>query len=75
MYFSMMDADHKEPTVMKIVTEGLNEKVVGLHLLGIGSDEMLQGFAVAIKMGGWFLFSFFSFALPSVFSLTMAIFL
>lgn len=48
----MMDADEKEPTAYKLIVAGPEEKVVGLHLLGIGSDEMLQGFAVAIKMGG-----------------------
>ena len=53
MYFSMMEADEKEPTAMKMIVQGKNEKVVGLHLIGVGSDEMLQGFAVAIKMGGW----------------------
>lgn len=26
-------------------------KVVGLHMQGLGCDEMLQGFAVAVKMG------------------------
>lgn len=52
MYFSMMEADKKEPTAMKMIVQGKNEKVVGLHLIGVGSDEMLQGFAVAIKMGG-----------------------
>ncbi|KAK4696278.1 glutathione reductase (NADPH), partial [Phenoliferia sp. Uapishka_3] len=51
MYFSMMEPDDKEPTAFKMVCQGKNEKVVGLHLIGIGSDEMLQGFAVAIKMG------------------------
>jgi glutathione reductase (NADPH) len=30
---------------------GENEKVVGCHIMGHGADEMLQGFAVAIKMG------------------------
>lgn len=39
---------------MKLIVQGPNEKVVGLHLIGVGSDEMLQGFAVAIKMGGAF---------------------
>jgi glutathione reductase (NADPH) len=38
-------------TAMKLVTVGAQEKVVGCHLLGLGADEMLQGFAVAIKMG------------------------
>lgn len=36
---------------MKLVCQGENEKVVGLHGLGRGLDEMIQGFAVAIKMG------------------------
>ena len=27
------------------------KKVVGLHGIGFGVDEMIQGFAVAIKMG------------------------
>lgn len=48
----MMDPDHKEPTAMKMICAGPEEKVVGLHLIGLGSDEMLQGFAVAIKTGG-----------------------
>lgn len=26
-------------------------QIVGLHVIGMGSDEMLQGFGVAIKMG------------------------
>jgi len=34
-----------------MVTQGADEKVVGLHLMGLNCDEMLQGFAVAIKMG------------------------
>uniref|UniRef100_A0A3B1JWN2 Glutathione reductase n=2 Tax=Astyanax mexicanus TaxID=7994 RepID=A0A3B1JWN2_ASTMX len=37
--------------VMKLVCVGKEEKVVGLHMQGVGCDEMLQGFAVAIKMG------------------------
>lgn len=52
LYYSMMEPDEKEPTAYKMIVAGPEEKVVGLHLLGIGSDEMLQGFAVAIKMGG-----------------------
>jgi glutathione reductase (NADPH) len=51
MYFAMMDADHKQPTAYKIVCVGKEEKVVGLHILGQGSAEILQGFGVAIKMG------------------------
>ena len=36
---------------MKLITVGEHEKIVGLHVIGNGADEMLQGFAVAIKMG------------------------
>ncbi len=38
-------------TVMKLVCIGPEEKIVGCHLIGEGADEMLQGFAVAIRMG------------------------
>lgn len=41
----------KPKTRMKLVTVGPEEKVVGVHLIGPGSDEMLQGFAVALRMG------------------------
>ncbi|MBV1908458.1 MAG: glutathione-disulfide reductase [Kangiellaceae bacterium] len=42
---------HRQPTKMKLVCIGENEKVVGIHIIGLGADEMLQGFAVAVKMG------------------------
>jgi len=42
---------HRQPASMKLVTAGDDEKIVGLHVIGAGADEMLQGYAVAIKMG------------------------
>ena len=42
---------HRQPSKMKLVTAGKEEKIVGIHSIGHGSDEMLQGFAVALKMG------------------------
>lgn len=42
---------HGSTTAMKLVCAGENEKVVGIHLIGDNVDEMLQGFAVAVKMG------------------------
>lgn len=42
---------HQPPAAMKLVTVGVQEKVVGVHVIGQGADEMLQGFAVAVKMG------------------------
>jgi len=43
--------ERKVQTAMKLVTVGAREKVVGCHILGPGADEMLQGFAVAVRMG------------------------
>ena len=42
---------HRQKCMMKLVCLGDEEKVIGLHGLGFGVDEMIQGFAVAIKMG------------------------
>jgi len=42
---------HQVKTALKLVTVGKEEKVVGIHIVGDGADEMLQGFAVAVKMG------------------------
>ncbi len=42
---------HRQPCRMKLVCVGPEEKIVGLHGIGFGMDEMLQGFAVAVKMG------------------------
>ena len=42
---------HKPKTLMKLVTAGAGERVVGVHMIGPGVDEMLQGFAVAVRMG------------------------
>lgn len=49
MYHALVE--HKQQTAMKLVCVGAQEKVVGIHIIGKGADEMLQGFGVAIKMG------------------------
>jgi len=49
LYYGVLD--HKSRANMKLVTVGKDERVVGCHIIGKGSDEILQGFAVAIKMG------------------------
>lgn len=41
----------KNLTAMKLIVHGSNEKIIGCHVIGPGADEMLQGFAVAIRMG------------------------
>ena len=43
--------DNRQPSTMKLVTLGDDEKIIGLHGIGYGVDEMIQGFSVAIKMG------------------------
>lgn len=42
---------HRQPCRMKLVCAGKDEKIVGIHGIGFGMDEILQGFAVAVKMG------------------------
>lgn len=49
MYYQL--TERKLPAAMKLVTTGPERKIVGCHAIGDGSDEMLQGFAVALKMG------------------------
>ncbi len=44
-------AGNDVPTAMKLVCLDQEEKIIGCHMIGPGVDEMLQGFAVAIKMG------------------------
>lgn len=41
----------RQPARMKLVCVGPEERIVGIHGIGFGMDEMLQGFAVALKMG------------------------
>ena len=42
---------HRQMTKLKLITLGEEEKIIGLHGIGEGIDEMIQGFAVALKMG------------------------
>ena len=49
MFYAL--GDNRQRTVMKLVTAGDEERVVGCHIIGDGADEMMQGFAVAIRMG------------------------
>lgn len=49
MYYAM--TERKVPAAVKLVTVGENERIVGCHVIGHGADEMMQGFAVAVRMG------------------------
>lgn len=49
MFYAL--GEDKSRSVMKLITAGDDERVVGCHVFGDGADEMLQGFAVAMRMG------------------------
>jgi glutathione reductase (NADPH) len=43
--------EHRSTTFMKLVVGGAEERVLGIHVVGRGADELIQGFAVALRMG------------------------
>lgn len=49
MFYAL--GEHKPKTSMKLVCAGSERRVVGAHVIGLGADEMIQGFAVAVRMG------------------------
>jgi glutathione reductase (NADPH) len=49
MYFAF--ANRQPKCTMKLVVTGEKERIVGCHAIGLGVDEMMQGFAVAVRMG------------------------
>ncbi len=49
MYHAL--SQKKGRAAMKLICAGKEQKVVGCHVIGMGADEMLQGFAVAVRMG------------------------
>lgn len=51
MYYAVLEQEHKQHTLMKLVCAGPDEKVVGIHMIGDAVDEILQGFGVAVRMG------------------------
>jgi glutathione reductase (NADPH) len=51
MDFALAPESARRRSVMKLICAGDHERVVGAHVFGVGADEMLQGFAVAVRMG------------------------
>jgi glutathione reductase (NADPH) len=49
MYYAL--TSRKPRCDMKLVCVGPEKRVAGVHIVGDGADEMLQGFAVAVRMG------------------------
>ncbi len=42
---------HKEPVLMKLILEGDDEKVIGIHLCCEGAAEIIQSLAIAMQKG------------------------
>ncbi|KAF4666306.1 hypothetical protein FOL47_004140 [Perkinsus chesapeaki] len=53
LYYGIFQVEpsDKPKTLVKVICTGPEERVVGLHVIGMGADELLQGFAVAMRMG------------------------
>lgn len=53
MFYDVFDPEEKKlhPTSFKLICQGPDEKIVGLHIVGDQCGEMMQGFGVAVKMG------------------------
>ncbi len=53
LYYGVFEVEQqdKPKTKMKLICAGPNEVVVGLHCIGMSVNEIIQGFAVAMKMG------------------------
>ncbi len=49
MFYAL--GDHKPKTAMKLIVHGKDEHILGIHLIGRNADEIIQGFAVALRMG------------------------
>ena len=49
LYYGVLD--RKPRTLVKLITLGPEERVIGCHIIGEAADEIIQGFAVALRMG------------------------
>ena len=49
MYYTLPGKDEK--TMMKLVVDQSNNKVLGAHMVGNSAAEIIQGVAIALKMG------------------------
>jgi glutathione reductase (NADPH) len=49
MFYAL--GEDRQRSAMKLITVGEDERVIGVHIFGDAADEMLQGFAVAMRMG------------------------
>jgi glutathione reductase (NADPH) len=47
----LFDGQEQPKTRAKLVCVGKEQRVIGVHMIGLAVDEILQGFSVALKMG------------------------
>jgi len=47
----LVEDQFQPKTMAKLICVGPEQRIVGLHMIGLATDEILQGFGVAIKMG------------------------
>ncbi len=48
---ALMAMEDKEKEYMKLIVDKKTDKILGLHIIAEGADEMIQGFAVCISAG------------------------
>jgi glutathione reductase (NADPH) len=44
-------SEHRERTFMKLVVDAASQRVAGAHMIGADAGEIIQGVAVAVKLG------------------------
>ena len=44
-------SNSKEKVLIKLITNALNDKIIGLHYVGENAAEIIQGFSVAVVNG------------------------
>lgn len=49
LYFSLIEEHHKEPSTAKPIVQSPGEQFLGIHIIGQGADEIIQGFAVTVS--------------------------
>ena len=47
----LFEGQEQPKTRAVLVCVGKEQRVIGVHMIGLAVDEMLQGFSVAVKMG------------------------
>jgi glutathione reductase (NADPH) len=49
MFYSLTDADEK--VMIKLIVDKTTDRILGAHMVGKDSAEIIQGVAIAVNMG------------------------